>query len=291
MRMERRSPSIVDQDQPYIPFDPEDIYQSVVIQQPNLGDIPRGEALSVIENGLDDLCILETAAIANYPNPNITPQIAENLDIAWVLSGPGTRYEPSKNDAYQDFRWADGMDRARQNYAVRVARGVAEVRSGQNFNSGALDTLPERKRMINELVATFGPDIIYNGIPVENAAVREAMTEEGLIIPQSKVHVIGEGIKRTIDQVTGFEIPKGIILGPNSEIGIVSHAPHLMRTAHMIEMHKPFPEGTRVRMLPLPSPVIGRREYTELEIRGLMYYTFINGNASVNGCEFSTLPA
>lgn len=81
MRMERRRPSTVDQDLTYIPFDPEDIYQSVILQQPNLGDIPRGEALSLVESGLDDLAILETAATANYPNPNITPQIAENLDI------------------------------------------------------------------------------------------------------------------------------------------------------------------------------------------------------------------
>lgn len=44
----------------------------------------------------------------------------------------------------------------------------------------------------------------------------------------------------------------------------------------MVNKYKPFPENTRIRLFPLPTPPEGKIEYAVMEIRGILYYTYLS---------------
>jgi len=270
----------------------ETVYQEIITTQPRLAEIPQDQAKELVARGLHEISELEEAAAANYIHPNITPDVANNVKLLWDLSGPGTYDMPTKDDKYKDFPWARNMDRARLNYTARLTKRIAEVKSGVDYNSGSLADVGERKEKTKKLIEEYGPTILYNGTGEENATVEDVLGREGIIIPRSKVHVVGEGIATTVDQVKDFKIPEGVSLDDSGEIGIISHAPHLMRTMHMINRYRPFPEGTKVRLFPLPTPDEGKDEYAMMEARGLLYYTYMSPDKDTtpDAYPYTTLP-
>ena len=199
--------------------------------------------------------------------------------MLWVLSGPGTQNPnvPIKDTdvAYKDKPWAYGMDRQRGNYAARLLRTIAEVKSGQSPTYGPLNHVYEQKEQTRRMIEAFAPPVFYNGTEMENEGVAWALTQSGVIVPRDSITVSGQGIKKTVDQVKDFKVPESVEAA-GREIGIVSHAPHLVRAVHMINRYRPLPDDTRIRLYPLPTPSNGRQEYAEMELRGLLYYTFLS---------------
>lgn len=251
------------------------VYESAVNEHEALKRFSPDEIKQFIDDILREMELLEEIAARDNRELHLSDDIAKKIEAIWVLSGPGTYDDPVKEDRYRDYPWARGMDRARLNYAARIAKRVAEARSGKSFDRGGLSSLRKRKELTKESILESGPYIIYNGRPDENAVVRDVLTREGIIIPQEKVLVMGEGIDKSVDQVKTVHLPEDFDI-EHDELAIVSHAPQLVRIMRMINRYKPFPEGTKIRLLPIVTPEGGKAEYALMETRGILYYTFLS---------------
>ncbi len=175
------------------------------------------------------------------------------------------------------------MDRQRLNKTAMVAREIADVITGTSVKADegkGLSQIETVKLKIKQKLAEYGPYIIYNGTDVENDTVRDVITRHGIIIPPEKLFVIEDGIKKTVDQVKTFQLPSDLMVESGDVVGVITHAPHMMRFLHMLNKHRTIPPEMRVLAIPLPSPIAGRQEYTEQEIRGLLYYRYLSGDAT-----------
>jgi len=265
-----------------------DIIDQAIKRNPRLGDVDTNSMRPVVAGALKEIANLEDLALRhkqillNGQLPWTEEQI-QKIKVLWVLSGPGYYRQPFKEDRYKDVSWAKYMGRHRLTYAGLLMRKFAEAIAG--IPSAALSTgkispsIPE----LRTLVATHSPFLLFNGRPDENQDVMAILETDNSIIPPVKVFISGERIDRTVDQVTNLELPPTLKFQAGDEIGIITHAPHLMRFGHMLRYQQnelPFPPGVVIRALPLASPSDGKTAYTEQEIRGLLYYVFITHQAS-----------
>ncbi len=251
------------------------VYESAVEEHEAFKRFPPEEIKQLIDEVLREIDLLEEIAERDYREFHLSDDVAKKIEAIWVLSGPGTYDDPVKEDRYKNFPWARGMDRARLNYAARIARRVTEARSGDVFDQGGLSSLQKRKELTKRSILESGPYIIYNGRPDENEVVHDVLTREGIIIPQEKVMVIGEGIDKSVDQVKSVRLPENFDI-EHDELAIISHAPQLARIVRMINRYRPFPEGTKIRLLPISTPEGGKTEYALMETRGILYYAFLS---------------
>lgn len=252
----------------------EDIYESTIVEHRALEKLSPERIKEFIKGRLEEINLLESVGEKNKLGFGLLPEVAKNIGIIWVFSGPGTYDQPRKEGDRYHGDWTDGMDRARLNQAARLSRKVTEVITGEKFHS-SLANISQEKARIKEAIKEKGPFIIYNGTVVENEAVEKALARKGTVIPPEKVMVINGDIKRTVDQIRTFRLPPDFDI-EGKEIALVSHAPHLVRIIRMINRHRPFPEGAKVRMFPLPTPKQGKYEYAKMEIRGLIYYIYLS---------------
>ena len=241
-----------------------------------LKSIARSELELFIDEAIKEIDLLEQVAEHDQGKFDLPREIAENIGTVWVFSGPGSYFEPKKEDRYKNYPWANWMDRKRLNHATRLIREITERLSGQNFKA-PLSEIISAKRKIKEAILNYGPRVIYNGTPIENETVAKVLSEEGVIIPTEKVDIIEQDIKNTLDQITTILPEK---FEKEKEIALVSHAPHLMRILRIINKYQPFPKGTKIRLFPLSTPMEGREEYAKMEISGALYYTYITQNAT-----------
>lgn len=171
------------------------------------------------------------------------------------------------------------MGRRRLTYAGLLARRFAQAIAGNSSETSHGEVGAARERTKN-LITQFAPDILFNGSPDENVDVQAVLSEPNIIFPPEKVIILESGIKNTIDQVRTFTLPPSVDIRSGDEIGVITHAPHMMRFAHILNERKSnLPSGISLRALPIPSPVESW-EYAEQEIRGLLKYAFITGDAS-----------
>ncbi|MDO8575792.1 MAG: hypothetical protein Q7R90_00585 [bacterium] len=255
----------------------EQIYRAALAQHAKFAEIPEQKIKQVIEKSLSEIEELETAAGAGRALAALTPEIARTISAVWIFSGPGTYDKPVKEDRYKQYPWARGMDRARLSYGAWLVRKISEKVSGEVMR-GPMTELPRLVADAREMISRSGPVILYNGTELENSVVKDVLTRTGIVIPPEKVMVAGEGIQNTVDQVKTFELPEKLHHA-GGEIGIISHAPHLMRVTHMLSQYHPLPDDMSVRLFPIASPKEGREEYVETEIKALLYYVFIGKNA------------
>lgn len=255
------------------------IYEAAVAQHVSFKGIPEAEVKGIISTALGEIEKLEEAADQKQVRAALTPEVASNISALWVFSGPGTYDDPVKDDRYKKYSWAKGMDRTRLSYAAWLARKISETVSGETLR-GPVSEVPERIQRARELISEHGPTILYNGTELENSVVRDVLTRKGIVIPPEKAFVMEEAIDDTVDQIKTFALPEELHRA-GSEIGIVSHAPHVMRILHMLEQYQPLPTDMGVRLFPIASPVEGKREYAQTEIMALLYYIYIGKNAKV----------
>lgn len=248
-------------------------------ENPQLQKVAETELTKLITQALGEIDRLEQAArehrrILAESNLPIPVESLTKLKALWVLSGPGLYRQPFKQDRYQDKPWAQFMGRHRLAHAGMLMRRIAEVISGE---------IPIARDAQKQLLLQHSPYLIFNGRQDENFDVQKVLAEEDAIIPQAKVWIPKIPIDKTIDQVKRLTLPPGLEIKPDDEIGVISHAPHLMRVSHMLNRYKellPFPPNTIIRTFPLSTPSSGIPEYQNQEVRGLLYYCFITDEAT-----------
>jgi hypothetical protein len=226
----------------------------------------------------------ELANRQKQDNIHFTKEEAERIKAIWVFSGPGTYLEPFKEDRYSSFAWSKWMDRQRLNHGALIAKKIAETLVGEEVR-GHPSQIKYLKDKARKFIAGYGPMIIYNGTSKENLTVNTVMNSYDVIIPWQKLYLIEDGsTNNSVHQIKSFKLPDNLELKPGDRIALVSHAPHLMRVMHMIDRYRnemQIPDGVEFQLFPLPSPKEGKKEYQAKEIRGLLYYALVSGDASL----------
>lgn len=253
----------------------EKIYQAALEQHKKLAGVSSPEEIkSIIRTLLEEIDELYKVASPEKAASALTPDIAEKVVAIWDFSGAGTYYEPSKNDAYKDARWADNADRNRLNYSAFLCRKIAELRALGATLKGPIEEQNERRTMAKELIATDGPTILYNGRHDENEAARRIRNEND-IVPPRKFDISGVDITKTFQQIRDFKLPDNLHQ-QGKEIVLVAHAEQFPRILRMLQHYKTLPADMTVRICPLPTPENGREEYATWEGRGLLFYMLLS---------------
>lgn len=223
------------------------IYRLALEEHPEFEKIPELDIKQVIKTAVSEIEELEKMALR-------AEEVKGETLALWVFSGPGTYDDAFINDRYGDYSWTKGMDRARIAYAERLVHHIAEI--AENY-----------------------PTIIYNGSNLQNSVLRKVVKRKEIKIPSEKIMIVGENINNTVDQIKTFILPKHLHK-PGFEIGLVSHAPHLMRIIHTLNHYKTIPKNMTIRLFPISTPEEGKEEFAVSEIKGLLYYIFLAKNAS-----------
>lgn len=254
----------------------EDAYQMAIKQNQSVATLPADEVRSYLEEIIREIDKLEEVGRRDPALRGLSPELAGSIGAIWTVSGPGTYYEPiiDENVGYAQFKWTHGMDRARLNYTARLARKVTEGATGI-VHKATPSTIESQVQKTKQTIADSGPHIIYNGVPLGNAAVHEVLSKEHTVVPKEKVSVLGEDIKNTIDQMKTFRLLDGTLEG-GKKIAVVAHAPQLARIVRMINRYRPFPEDTQIVLFPLATPGGGGETYAAREACALVYYTYLS---------------
>jgi hypothetical protein len=248
-------------------------------EHPEFEEVGEDRLRAIIDATLGRIALFEAAARRRLA---ISPEVAENIGTIWVLSGTGSYDERFKGEdppCFRDKLWMGGFDRARLSRGALLARKIAEVRSGRSAVRGTMDNLPVRKAATKELIAQYGPAIVYNGYPCETEFVEKLLDRDGIVMPKEKVKIIHADLKVTTDQVRTFTYPDDPS-ARDKEVAILTHAPHLARVLHMANRYKPFAEGAVPYVAPVATPDAGRRDFALMETRGLLYYTYLRHDAA-----------
>ncbi len=236
-----------------------------------------GYETKLVRKLIDDFCIRlkKTEGLAKQDRQKLLKGQLPCSKVAalWVLSGPGYYREPFKEDRYKNLEWAKFMGRHRLAYAALLMRKYAEAASGAS-TTRPIDSKIKTRAMIEQ----YAPPLIFNGRRDENLDIEQILTEEGIVIPPSKVIIINAAIDNTIHQIKNFALPAGLIHDSANIIGIVSHAPHLVRAGYALPSDI-LSSGSYFRMFPLASPNHAV-DYWAGEIRGFLYYALVSGDSN-----------
>ena len=252
------------------------IYQAALREHPAFAARSKEKMEYVIQRELQRIDAFETKGKQDEEdNLVISKAAAEKIDTIWVFSGPGTYDTPLKEmDKFEQYPWARWMDRRRTQHGFLLAQRIAEMRSGKKLFS-VLE--PERVR---DLINEYGPYVVYNGTTKENDTLAAAVHRSESLMPAEKTKIIyndPNALKHyTANQLRNFGMPDSRE-AREKDVALISHAPHLNRILHMMERYKPLPEGEKPYVFPLSSGE-GREQFTELEVKGLLYYMYLSPN-------------
>lgn len=246
---------------------------------PQIAGTPTQEIDTILTASVDLLQSLERAA---RPHPTIH----EDTDIVIVICGPGeysktiAPYE-EKKDRYP-YPWARRMDRARVRAGVSIVHEVTAMRLGKPV-----------AEVTTEDVARHGPWLHYAATSWENNHIRHVLAQSSLHMPSSKIfmhtfldeHGNERPIINTATQMEDLQFPGD---SPPRRIVIVSHAPHLVRIAFLMEKWKDrIPKSTTVQFFPLPTPSLAVDPYTLIELRGVFAEIYKKGTAAKTPFAFT----
>lgn len=224
------------------------IYDLALLEHPEFMEIRATDIIEVIQSAVIQINKFEEVA-------KHAPKINDKISALWIFSGAGTYHGLISGERYSKYEWAKNMDRERVNHAVKILR--TSIEDFKNY-----------------------PMIIYNGGDNQNIAIKEAINNKEIDILEEEIMIIGSGIKNTLDQIQTFVFPENLHK-PHREIGLITHAPQLPRILHMLNYYKVLPMDMTVRLLPMSTPPDGKEEYMVMEVKGLLYYVFLGGNALV----------
>jgi hypothetical protein len=155
------------------------------------------------------------------------------LDAVLVFSGPGTIYHKLKPGQEEWMRWMD-RDRIRAGRAIVADVTAACLSESHGRRVGVEEVTLDDIRM-------SGPLLVYNGIPVENDMLRQALQTQICRLPVEKVVIIDEvveedgtthPIRHTADQVKSFyqtvANPQSPLYGVKN-VALVAHIPAFIR--------------------------------------------------------------
>lgn len=153
------------------------------------------------------------------------------------------------------------MDRARVRAGVTIVREVTAKRLGKST-----------AEVTAEDIVHNGPWLHYAGTTWENEHIRHVLSQDSIPIPLEKVFMYdfsddnNPPVVNTALQIQQFRLP---IPAPR-RIVIVSHAPHLVRVAYLMERSKDrIPPGTSVQFFPIPTPKEAIDPCALMELRGV----------------------
>lgn len=217
-------------------------------------DFPKDQVYETIIKLIDQLSFFEDLSIVdNKAIDNGSLKIG-GLRGIWVLSGPGFFDQATKKDGYENFSWARFMGRDR----LRYAEEIIILHNDQK------------------------PWLIFNGRQDENKNLKKTVLHGNLTISPERLHVVDNPrIRKTIDQVSYFNLPNSNEWKRGDVLGVVTHSPHMIRFLHLLGVDKKIiPEGVIVRPFPITSPKGCIPEYWNMEILGLLYRIYITRQAS-----------
>ena len=155
------------------------------------------------------------------------------LDAVLIFSGPGTIYDMLKPGQEEWMRWMD-RDRLRAGRAIVAEVTAARLSERRGQRIGVEELTVDDIRM-------SGPLFVYNGIPIENDMLREALRTQTCKLPLEKVVIIDEvveedgaihPIRHTADQVKSFyqtvANPQSPLYGVKN-VALIAHIPHFIR--------------------------------------------------------------
>lgn len=229
------------------------IYDLSLEEHPDLKKYSKLEIYHIIEKSF-----LEIQNFENAGNPlsiidELGVEVVSNIAALWVFSGPDTYDSSYVSDRYRHFLWSKGMDRARVSCAESLYNRI-------------------------KTLTGFGPHVFYNGSNEQNSILENVLASGKLNIPPYKFNIIGKNIQNTVDQVKTLILPNDILKKGNY-IGLISHAPHLVRISYILNKYKHVLSDLSVMFFPIPTQKSGSLEYAISEIKGLLYYIYIRGNA------------
>lgn len=254
-------------------------------RNPALLDIASKRVFGLAQTAALEIAAFEEIALTNPFRVPKTPEEAKRIVAIWDVSAIGTYLKEFQDDRWKNTPWAGWTDRRRLNYSATLTRKLTEIITGESYQTplGARPTGEQIEKLRSD-IEKIGPSLVYGSTAEQNQDVEEALQEPGVIIPKTKVHIIYDPEKsvgvNTIDQVKSFSLSPGLELKDGDILAMVGHAPHLVRTSHILNCYRPFPDGLVVQPHPLPSPRSAGLDYAIQEISGLLYYTFITGDSS-----------
>lgn len=233
----------------------EEIYTSALAQNKDYLQIPKSRIYEAISSAIVEINELEKSATYS-----LTPEMALNVKFIWILSGPDPK---DGTNRYETSPWIMQMDQERICYAINLARKIYELTDGQN-----------------------SPTLIYNGNDNQNSNLKQQILHDSNLSSQ-KILILGNGLTNTVDQIRAFEFPETTDEN-KTEIGIVSHSPHLVRALHILNEYKKIPKNIKNRAFPVKTPKDKLTEYSKMEILGLLNYLFISNtdNHSEKTCDY-----
>lgn len=250
----------------------EKAYHKLLEDHQEFSYLPPLELKGHIHRLLKELKAFDKASVVFDRLPNLSEKICENITAIWVFSGP----DPTNPYYVGEKAYMAHMDRERRDFTFRIARYIAREKSKGDHSAG--DNLGLMKR--------YSPIIIYNGNDGQNDSIKEELGRSNSFVPAEKLVVQGVGLKNTTDQVRTFILPEECHV-PDKEILLISHAPHLVRIAHMLGFFKTIPEDMKIRFLPIKSP-LSNEEYFLMELSGLLTYILLTEpqQASLQSCKY-----
>jgi hypothetical protein len=218
------------------------------------------------------------------------------LDAVFVFSGPGTIYEKLKPGQEEWMRWMD-RDRIRAGRAI-----VAQVTATRLSESRGWEVNVER--VSKKDIEISGPLFVYNGIPIENEMLRQALQFETSKLPTEKVAIVDQvmeedgtvyPIRHTADQVKSFyqavANPQSPLYGVKN-VALVTHIPHFIRVPFYTrkyddELIAQGHEGLNFWVYALRSRPGTEEPYIASELSRLITYAQ-RGHLSTEPSPFST---
>lgn len=250
-------------------------------RNPALSGINKERVARLVGNAASEIAKFEELARTNPLRIPEMPEEAKRIKVIWDISFAGTYLKEFQDDRWKAIPWAGWTDRRRLNYSAALMRRLTEKITGKSYK------VPLGRKLTTEQVEELrsdieksGPYLIYGATTEQNEDVEMVLTEQGVVIPRCKVHIIKEKIVNTVDQMETFSLPTGFQIQNGDILALVAHAPHMVRVLHMLNRYKPIPSGMIVQPHPLPSPPSAGINYAMQEISGLLYYTFISGDST-----------
>lgn len=258
-------------------------------------NIQADEIGKIIKDSLVSAQEIEEAA----RNPNrwdIPKEIIDSAALIVDFSAPGTYYQPKKDDKYKEFNWSWNMDRERADTSACLGIHLAGLATNNDFSEFTRHTLLDgldqqlnsKRESAKKAIIEKGLHFLYLGTRQESEAIRKVIHTPNSFIPPQQVEVIDKGIDNTVEQVLALKSyldsylktdknPAGFIL-PDSSI-IIPMGLQAIRAFPILEKFKAIPEGIKVVLFPIATPLSGMREYVSLETKGRVYYTLTGKGA------------
>lgn len=164
-----------------------------------------------------------------------------NIEVIHVYSGPGTYFDRTKPGQEERQRWMD-HDRILAGVAVLREVAAAKIRQLTGLKLNAV-------QISKDDLTRVGPQLFYNGTPVENQAVQRALSEGRSKVPETNVVLANDvreddgsvhAIHHTADQVRSLfqqiDDPQGELHG-RRHIAAVAHIPDFVRIPFYLERY------------------------------------------------------